>query len=134
MEAQGGILSRVSEKMLGWIGLGALILLGIGYYQMDPETKQAIWDGIWKTVVGIILVGGLPWSAKLFIGQVIERSANWVSVALIGGFTLIDVIAAALLGAWPNGYWTALFALGALVGVGAYNYLVCEYLADMHGG
>lgn len=130
----GGILGRLGEKTLGWIILGGLIFLGIAIYQTPAATKAAIWSGIWRTVVWVALVAGVPWIARLFIARILEAGTNWAGVALLAALLAVDVILAMLLmTGWPSGVWAWLVALAALGVVGTYNYLVTAYLAEMSG-
>lgn len=130
----GGILGRLGEKVLGWIALGALIFLGIAIYQMPAETKQAIWSGIWRTLLWLALVAAIPWGSRLFIRRIVEAGTNWAGAGLIVALTLLDVIVGvALMSVWPSGPWTWAAALGAVALAGSYNYLVTEYLAETSG-
>jgi len=130
----GGILGRLSEKVIGWIVLGLLIFLGIAIYRMPAETKTAIWNGIWRSAVWVAIVAATPWSVKLFIRRILEAGTNWAGAALLAGLVAVDVVAALILmTGWPGSAWTWVAALGALAVAGAYNYLVTEYLSDMAG-
>ena len=130
----GGILGRLGEKTLGWIILGLLIFLGIAIWQMEPETRAAIWGGIWRTAVWVAIAAAAPWSAKLFIRRILEAGTNWVGLGLLGGLMAVDVVAALLLmTGWPSSVWSWLAAIGVLAVAGTYNYLVTEYLSEMAG-
>jgi hypothetical protein len=131
----GGILGRLGEKTLGWIILGLLVFLGIAIYRMPAETKAAIWSGIWRSVVWVVVAAAVPWSAKLYMGRVLDAGTNWAGVALLAVLTAVDLLAGALLmTGWPGSVWTWLAAIGALAVAVTYNYLVAEYLAEMGGG
>jgi hypothetical protein len=131
----GGILGRLSERMLGWVALGLLIFLGIAIWQAGPEWRAAMWSRIWRTAVWLAIVGAVPWSAKLYIGRILELGSNWAGVVLLAGLVVIDVIAALLLmTGWPVGFWGWFAGLAALAVAGTYNYLVTQYLAEMKGG
>jgi hypothetical protein len=130
----GGILGRVSEKVLGYVALAIVALVGIAIYQMPGETKAAIWSGLWRSIVWMVIAAGVPWAAALFIRRVLEFTTNWAGVALVCGLTLVDLIAGVvLMTAWPSGGWTWAAALGAMAVAATYNYLVAEYLADTAG-
>lgn len=135
MEGAGtGLLGRVAERVLGWVALGLLILLGVAIYQTPADTKQAIWSAVWRSVVWLLIVTAVPWSARLFVRRLMELGTNWAGVALIAGFTLIDAVAGIMLmTAWPPGVWTWLAAVGVVGLAGSYNYLVAEYLAERCG-
>jgi hypothetical protein len=134
METSGGLLSRVGEKVLGWIALAIVALLAIAIYQMPSDTKAAIWSGLWRSLAWVGLAAAVPWSAALIIRRVAQAETNWAGVGLIAGLCLVDVIAAALLmTGWPVGGWGWFAGLGALALAGTYNFLVAEYLADTAG-
>ena len=80
----GGILGRLSEKVIGYIALAIVVLVGIAIYQMPAETKGVIWSGIWRTIVWVLLAAGVPWSAALFIRRITEINTNWAGVGLVG--------------------------------------------------
>jgi len=131
----GGILARLSEKMLTWIGLALLVFLVIAIWKMPPETRAAIWSGIWRSVVWVVIAAAVPWSAKLYIRRILDARTNWAGAGLLAGLVAVDVIAALLLmTGWPGGVWSWLAAIGALAVAGTYNYLVTEYLSEMAGG
>lgn len=125
------MLSRLTEKALGWVVLGLLVFLGIAIYQMPAETKSAIWSTIWRTVVWALFSATLPWSATLFMRRIVEAGTNWAGIGLIAGLTLVNVIAGlVLMTAWPSGGWGWAAVLGALAAAGTYNFLVAEYLGE----
>ena len=130
----GGMLARLSEKAFGWVILAGIVALGFAIYQMPSETKWTIWNGIWKSIVWVVLAAGLPWSARLFLSKVAEFGSNWAGVVLLGVFVTIDLVVGLLLmGGLPSGGWGWTAALAALLLAGTYNYLVTEYLADTVG-
>lgn len=134
MEGPTGILGRLGEKVLGWIALALIVAAGIAIWQMDPATRTAIWNGIWKTIAWLVIAAALPWISRLFIKRLLEVGENWAGVALIAVLTLVNAIAGLLfLGGLPSGGWGWLAALAALGVAGTYNFLVCEYLAETSG-
>jgi hypothetical protein len=131
----GGILGRLAEKVLTLIALGLVVLCGVALYRMEPQTRQAIWEGIWRTIVWVVIAAGLPWITRLFIGRLLEVSSNWAGIALLAALTLADAVAGAILmPSWPGSGWGWTAALAALAVAGLYNYLVTEYLAEQAGG
>ncbi len=134
MEGPAGILGRVGEKLLGWIALALLVAAGIAIWQMDPATKTAIWNGIWKSIAWVLVAAVLPWVSRLFIKRLLEIGENWVGIVLIAALTLVNVaFGLILLGGLPAGGWGWLAALAAAGVAGTYNFLVCEYLAETTG-
>jgi hypothetical protein len=87
----GGILGRLGEKMLGWIALGLLIVLAIAIWRMDPVVRTAIWQGIWRTILWVVIAAALPWSARLFIRRILDVSSNWAGVGLLAAFVAVDL-------------------------------------------
>lgn len=131
----GGIVGRLGEKTVGWIILGLLIFVGIAIYRMPSETKAAIWSGIWRSVVWVVIAAAVPWSAKLYIRRILDAGTNWAGVGLLAALTAVNLLAAALLmTGWPGSVWTWLAAVAALAVAVTYNYLVTEYLSEMAGG
>lgn len=91
METSGGILSRLGEKMLGWVGLALLILIGVAIWQIGPVGRATIWQGAWRTVFWVAIAAALPWSAKFFIQRVIGAGTNWAGVSLLAVFLIVDL-------------------------------------------
>lgn len=135
METGGsGILGRLGERILSWIALGLLIAAGIAIWQMEPATRSAIWNAIWRTIAWLVIVAMVPWSGRFFMRRILEIGSNWAGAALVAAFVVVDVLAAMILmTGWPSGGWAWLASLAALGVAGTYNYLVAEYLADQGG-
>lgn len=136
METTGsGLLSRVGERVLSWLALGALLALGVAIWQMAPETKAAIWSGIWRTGAWLAIVALVPWGVRPVIRRVASAATNWAGLGLLGVLLAVDLVAATLLlTAWPAGIWSWVLAVAALALACTYNYLVAEYLAERFGG
>ncbi len=135
METRGGILSGVAERMLAWVGFALLLVIGFAIYNIPAATKQAIWDGIWKTIFWLVIVAALPWSGRLFIKRVVEVGENWAGLAMIAAFVLVELLVGwFLLTSWPGSGWGWLALIAAVAVAGTYTYLVSEYLAEMAGG
>ncbi|TWT45723.1 hypothetical protein RAS1_21520 [Phycisphaerae bacterium RAS1] len=135
METSGGMASRITEKIVTGVVFALLVVLGVTLWRMDPATRTAIWNGIWKTAAWCVLAAALPWSGRLFIARVSEIGTNWAGAGLIGAYVLIDVVAALLfMGGLPGGGWAWTATLVGLGLAGSYNYLVTEYLAEQCGG
>lgn len=127
-------MSRVAERTLGWVALGAVALGGIAIYQMPADTKAAIWSGIWRTIFWFVFAAALPWCGTFFMRRLMQSGTNWTGVAWIGGLLLVDVILGLILmTVWPASGWAWLAVLGAIAVAGTYNYLVTEYLAETSG-
>ena len=134
METSGGILARIGERILSWIALALLIGAGVGIYMMGPDGRAAVLSGIWRSALWLVIAAMLPWSARLFVTRIADAGSNWAPLALLAGYTLVDVLCGVvLLTAWPASGWAWFAALAAVGVAGAYNYLVCEYLAEQSG-
>lgn len=131
----GGILGRLSEKVLGYIALGLIVLAGIALWQMGPEGRGAVWGAIWRTAVWLGIAAALPWITRLFVTRIVEIGSNWAGVALIASLTAVNLVAGLILmGGLPGGGWGWVAALAVLAVAGTYNYLVTEYLSEEAGG
>lgn len=130
----GGILGRLSEKVLYLIAIAALVLIGFGIWDMGPQGRQAALNWLWNAVVWLVVALGLPWSAKLYIRRVLDAGANWVGLGLLAGLTLFDMLLGFFLFGWPAGGWSWLLGIGVAALAATYNYLVVEYLAQMAEG
>jgi hypothetical protein len=134
MEVRRGILGGVTERVLSGVAFVVVIAIAWSIYQMPGETKTAILAGVWSSILWVVIAAALPWSAKMFITRILELGNNWAGVALIGGFTLFDLVLGLIfMGGLPGDGWSWFACLGAIAVVGTYNYLVTEYLADMAG-
>jgi hypothetical protein len=134
MEGPRGIAGRLVEKILGWVALGLLIALGFAIYKIGPEGRQMVWNGVWKTIVWVVVVAALPWSARLFVSRLLEFGSNWAGFVLLAVFVLVDtVIGLVLLQHWPASAWGWVAGLAAVAIAGTYNFLVAEYLSEQAG-
>lgn len=135
MENSGGILARVGEHLLKWVGFLAIIALALGIYFMGSSGRAALWAAIWRTTAWLVFVAALPWLSRLFIRRLLEVGSNAAGAGLLAGLIAADILVGALLlTAWPGGFWSWLAAIAAVAVAGAYNYLVAEYLAEQAGG
>lgn len=135
METSGGFLGRVGERVVSWIALCLLILLGVALWRMQPETRTAIWENTWRTSVWLVLAAAIPWIGTVFMSRLLAVGSNWGGVLLLAAYFVLDLgFGIALLRGWPAGGWSWFAALAALGVAGTYNYLVSEYLAERAGG
>jgi hypothetical protein len=131
----GGILGRLTERIVGYVALGLIVLAGVALYRMGPAGRDALWQGAWRTAAWLAIAAVVPWMARLFIGRLVELGSNWAGVVLIAAFTIVDLLVGLLLiGGLPVGGWSWLAAVASLAVAGTYNYLVSEYLAQQAAG
>ena len=97
METTGGILGRLGEKVLGWVALALLILIGIAIWRMDPVFRTAIWQSIWRTTFWVVIAAALPWSGRFFIRRVLDVGSNWAGVGFLAALAVVDLGAGLLL-------------------------------------
>ncbi len=129
------MLSRLGEKVLGFIALGLLVGIGIAIWQMGPGGRAAVWAGIWKTIAWLALAAALPWIVRVFVTRLLAIGSNWAGIGVLAALVVVDLAAGlALLGGWPAGGWGWLASLAALAVAATYNFLVVEYLAEQYGG
>jgi FtsH-binding integral membrane protein len=135
MEGPRGIAGRLVEKILGWVALGLLVALGFAIYKLGPEGRQMVWNGIWRTLVWVVIAAALPWSARFFMRRVLEFGSNWAGFVLLALFLLVDIVVGlVLLQHWPTSGWGWVAGLAAVAIAGTYNFLVAEYLSEQAGG
>jgi hypothetical protein len=131
----GGMLGRLTERIIGYVALGLIALGCFALYRMGPAGRTALWEGIWRTGFWVLWAAAVPWTARLFIGRLLEVGANWAGVAVIAAFSLLDVVVGlVLLGGLPATGWGWVAAIAALGVASTYNYLVAEYLSEQAGG
>lgn len=135
MEVVGGSFwSRVSERALGWVALGLIVLAGVGLWQMGPEGRGALWSATWRSAAWLAIAAVVPWIASLFIERLLELRTNWAGAALVAVLVAFDALAGILLlSDWPASGWAWVAAIGVLGVAGTYNFLVAEYLAQRAG-
>lgn len=134
MEISGGILGRLGEKILGWIALALIVAAGIALWQMGADGRGALWSAVWRTAAWLVIAAALPWSARFFMSRVLAVGENWAGAALIAVYTLVMLLVGlVLIGGLPSGGWGWTASLAAIGASGAYNFLVCEYLAESLG-
>lgn len=125
------LLESVTGKVVaGVMGL-AVVIGGITWWQTPQATRDAFLAGVGHILAwaGIVLVA--PWASVLVVGWVARRDTNLAGGILVGGMTLLEAVLLAWLFGWHMGgaaAWT-FFLLGVLV-AGAYNLLICDWLAE----
>jgi hypothetical protein len=123
-----------------------LVAIGlVGYYQMDPADRTAMWDsllgglgttgrvilwsGVWLVIVALLPV--VTFFISAWAGR---RDSNLAGAALVMGYTAVDLLVLAWLFDWSirgAGGWT-LFILGGIVAA-VYNLFMCDWLAEKTG-
>lgn len=123
------------------IGL-AVLAGGIWCYQ-NPEAVKAFGSAVKLTLVWLAVAAALPWTSYLFMRPLLEYQARQgsatgaaaTSLAVIGGYCLIDVMLAFWLAGWSvSGAMSWLVLILGFVAAAAYNFVICESLARRADG
>ena len=138
MEFLKTIGTTVVGKIVGGLVALAVIVMVIAWWQMPPETREAIFSTtghILKTL-GIILgwlvtVAILPWATFYFIGWVGRLGRNAAGAILVVGYTALEAVFLAWLFHWSISSATAIvfFSCATLI-AGAYNLFACDWIAE----
>ena len=127
----GGQLGKtIVQWVLGGVTVLAVIAAAVASSDLSPAERSAMWHGVGRAVVwaGIVLV--LPWASFFLTTAVARRESNAAGVALVVGYTLLDLSVLLLLVGVPAGaFLICATVLGGLVGL-TYNLLVCDWVAE----
>jgi hypothetical protein len=124
-------LKTVTGKIVsGIVGL-VVVVTGISWWRMDPETKHMLLSGTGKIVswFGIVLLA--PWATFFIVTWVAKMDKNAAGAVLVFVYTVIEALLLAWLFSWsmPGPTAWSFFAVGTLV-AGVYNLLVCDWIAE----
>jgi hypothetical protein len=126
-----GLAKFVGSKVLTAVLVVAGVMVLIWYWQLPPQSKQAIWTAMKLGMVWIGFAAVLPWALFFLPAVVVRLQSNLVSAVLLLGYLGVDVVVGLWLAGWKVGSaagWVVLL-LGFL-GAGLYNFLACEFLAS----
>jgi hypothetical protein len=123
------------KTILGRVVTGLIVLTviaaGISWYEMDPQTRQALLNGTGHIVswFGVVLVW--PWASFALITRVAKMDSNLAGAILVAVYTIAETILLAWLFSWhiAGGTGWTFFILGGLVSA-VYNLLVCDWIAE----
>jgi hypothetical protein len=121
----------VGGKVLTALLVVTSAVIVIWFWQLPPEKKEAIWNGLKYSLIWIGFTGVLPWALFFVPPMLVRAESNLVSAAGLMGYLIIDILAALWLAGWHFG--GALAWLVVVLGFGCaatYNFVVCEYLAQ----
>src|SRR6185369_2000563 len=124
-------LKTITGKVVsGIVGL-VVILVGISWWRMDPQTKHMLLSSTGKIVSWFGLVLLIPWATFFVIAWVGKMDKNSAGAALVFAYTALEALFLAWLFGWklPGPTAWSFFAVGALV-AGVYNLLVCDWIAE----
>jgi FtsH-binding integral membrane protein len=126
---------KLLESIAGKVATGAValgvVIGGITWWGMDPETRQRLLWSTGKIGLWLVLVIVLPWATYFLTRVAVERDSNAAGVVLVLGYTAVEVMMLLWLFGWNV---TGAAAWGAVVVGGcvalAYNVLTCDWLAE----
>jgi FtsH-binding integral membrane protein len=124
-------LKTIGGKVATGLVALAVVAAGISWYEMDPGTRHGIVSGTMRICSWVAIVLAVPWVTFFVIGWVAKLESNLAGGALIVGYTLIEAVLLAWLFSWSIKGPTAVGLFGAAVLVaGAYNLLMCDWIAE----
>jgi hypothetical protein len=121
----------VGGKVRGAAVFVASAMVVIWYWQLPPESKNAIWMALRGGLIWIAFALTMPWALFFVPGKVVRAESNAVSAAMLVGYLALDALAAFWLAGWRiEGVLAWGVLLVGLLAAGVYNLLVCEYLGE----
>ncbi|HEY7117317.1 MAG TPA: hypothetical protein VH475_12060 [Tepidisphaeraceae bacterium] len=124
-------LKTVTGKVISGIAGLVIVIAGISWWRMDPDTKHMLLSGTGRIVSWFGIVILVPWATFFVISWVARMDRNSAGAALVFAYTLLEMVFLAWLFGWrlPGPTAWSFFAVGALV-AGVYNLLVCDWIAE----
>jgi FtsH-binding integral membrane protein len=121
----------VTGKVISGIAGLVIVIAGISWWRMDPDTKHMLLSGTGRIVSWFGIVILVPWATFFVISWVARMDRNSAGAALVFAYTLLEMVFLAWLFGWrlPGPTAWSFFAVGALV-AGVYNLLVCDWIAE----
>lgn len=125
------LLNSITGKVTAGAVTLAVIAAGISWWQMDPATRHWLVVGTGKIAGWFGVIVFLPWVTFFVTKWVAELDSNLAGALLVAGYTIVEMLLLAWLFGWhmPGATAWTFFAVGALVS-GAYNLLVCDWIAE----
>jgi len=129
-------------KFVGAKVATALIFIAVaagGYWcYRNPEALKATAQVVKLTIIWIVVAAALPWSSYLFMRPLLAKQSSVqstggaaaISVAVIGVYTLVDILLALWMASWSvSGGFTWMVLILGFAAAAAYNFVICESLA-----
>lgn len=129
------MVETLSKTIVGKIVGVASLVIGviaiIWYWNLDPATKEAMWDGIKAVLIFLAVAAVLPWATFFLSVFTVHAESNKVAVLLLIGYFVLDVaVAMILIGGFPSTGMRWL-GWGALVMLASgYNFTIADYIAE----
>lgn len=127
-------LKTVTGKIVTGLVALAVIAAAISWWQMEPQTRSMIVSGTGKIIGWLLAILILPWATFFLSTWVAKFDSNLAGGILVLCYTLLELLVLAWLFNWNihgTASWTFL-VVGGLV-AGAYNLLVCDWIAEKLG-
>ncbi len=119
----------VGGKVLTVVTVFACACAGYWFYQ-HPEQLENLWGVVKYVCAWLAFAAVLPWAMFLVTRWVISLESNTAAGLMLGGYALVDVIAALLMtGVRGLGTLTWVVLIAGFLAAGIYNFVVCEYVA-----
>jgi FtsH-binding integral membrane protein len=125
------LLKRIiSIVAIGAVGVAGVALL-VSWWQMTPDERAAAYGLVGRAVAWILVAGVLPWATWFFTSHAVKRESNTAGAVLIGLYTVIDIVLLGWVAKWtmPSGVSAVVCLFGVLAAL-AYNFLICDWLAE----
>ena len=121
----------VTGKVVGGLVSLAVVIAGISWWRMDPQTRQMLLSGTGRIAswLGVVLL--FPWATFFIIAWVAKKNHNGAGAVLVAAYTLMESLLLGYLFHWSLGStsaWT-FFLVGVLLSA-VYNLLICDWLAE----
>jgi len=124
-------LKTIGGKIVSGLVAVAVIAIAISWWQMEPETRQALVSGTGRIVSWLLVVIVVPWALFFVVGWVGKLESNAAGAALIFGLTAVEATLLAWLFHWSiHGATAVVFFTAATLLAGAYNLFACDWIAE----
>ncbi|MEM8876075.1 MAG: hypothetical protein AAGD32_17665 [Planctomycetota bacterium] len=113
----------------------AVIVAAIGFWQMEPESRDALVGGVGAAAGWLLAVLFLPWAGFAVIGRVAKADTNAAGFALVGTLTALEAVALSWLFGWNfGGAFAWSMAAAAVLFAAVYNLFACDWIAEKVAG
>lgn len=124
------IKSLGGKIVAGLIAL-AVVAGGISWWQMGPQTRQAIVSTTGRIVAWGLVVLLVPWLCFWLLGWMARLQSNIAGAVFVLGLTVIEAVALAWLFKWSIQGTTAWTMYAAtIIAAAAYNLFACDWIAE----
>lgn len=133
----GDIGKFLGQKAVGAVITVAVIAAGVWCWQ-HPDAVRAFGHVVKMTLIWLAVVAALPWSSYLYMRPLLRvqsdrlsaGAAKGLSIAVIAGYCLADVLLGLWLADWTiSGALSWFVVLTGFAAAAVYNFVICESLA-----